>query len=293
MKLGVFSVSLPEYEPEEALKVLKELGYDTVEWRVTDPVPMDFLPKEIPFEFRYWGNNKATIPISTIEEQAASLKALSDQYGVEIASLTTYLKPNQLTEVESVLKAAASIGVKKIRVFQDNYPSKEAPTDYRTALSETKAFVSKMELMAKKYGVKILLELHHGTLLSSPSSAFNLLAGFDPAYIGVIVDPGNMVYEGYEDYAKMFELLGSYIGHIHVKNARLVEDGYDEYGSKKWKQCWAPLWEGQANLRELFRCMKKYGYDDTVSVEDFSNEEETYDKLKHNIEYIKKLAASV
>ena len=39
--------------------------------------------------------------------------------------------------------------------------------------------------------------------------------------------------------------------------------------------------------------MKKYGYDDTVSVEDFSNEQPTYEKLKANIEYIKKLAASV
>lgn len=33
MKYGVFSVSMPEYDPEETLKVLKELGYDGVEWR--------------------------------------------------------------------------------------------------------------------------------------------------------------------------------------------------------------------------------------------------------------------
>ena len=28
MKYGVFSVSMPEYNPEETLKILKELGYD-------------------------------------------------------------------------------------------------------------------------------------------------------------------------------------------------------------------------------------------------------------------------
>ncbi len=38
MKFGVFTVSMPDYEPLEALEVLANLGYDGVEWRVTpDP----------------------------------------------------------------------------------------------------------------------------------------------------------------------------------------------------------------------------------------------------------------
>ena len=40
------------------------------------------------------------------------------------------------------------------------------------------------------------------------------LEGFDPAHIGLIFDPGNMVNEGFEDYQKSFELLGDYIAHI-------------------------------------------------------------------------------
>ena len=46
MKYGVFSVSMPEYNPEETLKILKELGYDGVEWRVTN------MPKEKPENIR-------------------------------------------------------------------------------------------------------------------------------------------------------------------------------------------------------------------------------------------------
>ena len=33
MKTGVFTVSMPEYSPKEAVRILKELGYDGVEWR--------------------------------------------------------------------------------------------------------------------------------------------------------------------------------------------------------------------------------------------------------------------
>lgn len=57
------------------------------------------------------------------------------------------------------------------------------------------------------------------TLISSPSAAYRALEGFDPAHIGLIFDPGNMVNEGFEDYQKSFELLGDYIAHIHIKTA--------------------------------------------------------------------------
>lgn len=60
------------------------------------------------------------------------------------------------------------------------------------------------------------------TLISSPSAAYRALEGFDPAHIGLIFDPGNMVNEGFEDYQKSFELLGDYIAHIHIKNGILA-----------------------------------------------------------------------
>ena len=34
MKLAVYTCSLPEYSIEEAAALIKEMGYDAVEWRV-------------------------------------------------------------------------------------------------------------------------------------------------------------------------------------------------------------------------------------------------------------------
>ena len=102
-----------------------------------------------------------------------------------------------------------------------------------------------------------------------------------------------MVYEGFESYQKAFELLGVFIDHVHVKNAIRKEAGRDEYGSKIFVDTWAQLWDGSADLRELFRVLKKFGYDGTVSVEDFTNEQPTKEKLAADLEYIKKIAASV
>ena len=36
MKYSLFTVSVPEMTPEQALKKMKEYGYDGVDWRVTD-----------------------------------------------------------------------------------------------------------------------------------------------------------------------------------------------------------------------------------------------------------------
>lgn len=51
MKFGVFSVSMPEYGIEESVRLLKELGYDGVEWRVAEMPEKE--PENVPFALRY------------------------------------------------------------------------------------------------------------------------------------------------------------------------------------------------------------------------------------------------
>ena len=123
-------------------------------------------------------------------------------------------------------------------------------------------------------------------ILASASAAHRLLCGCRPEDMGVIYDPGNLVYEGYENYKKAFEMLGDYIAHIHIKNGMLKPEGTDENGVRQWKRSWTPLKEGSADLKKLFRVMKEMNYQGNISVEDFSNEESTYDKLRHNLEYL-------
>ena len=52
MKVGAFTVGLPDLTPEEAVWELKDAGYDGVEWRVTR-VPEEARGEE----FTFWGNN--------------------------------------------------------------------------------------------------------------------------------------------------------------------------------------------------------------------------------------------
>lgn len=288
MKYGVFTVSMPEYTIEETLNVLKELGYDGVEWRVQEV--SDQTVEDVPFESRYWVNNKSTININTIVEEADSIRELCRKKGIEILGLTTYLNPKDHEAIEAVLIAAKKMEAPHIRVFTPGY---DGSKNHEIIFEETRAHCEVLEKLAMKYEVKILFEIHMDNILASPSAAFRLLQGFDSKALGVIFDPGNMVYEGYEDYRKSFEILGDYIKHVHIKNGCMVEDGMDEFGGLKWKRQWVPLKKGMANLKHFFEVLKQMGYEGNISIEDFSNEQSTYDKLKDNLIYVKVLHESI
>lgn len=285
MKLAVFTVGTPEYDLEETVDVLKKAGYDGVEWRVKNPPPAE-KPEDYTFERRYWSYNKSTLDVDNIIEIAPQVKELCAKKGIEICSLTTYLGVTDLAQIENVMKAAVIMECKQIRV---NAPSFSKDQNYNELFASTQKHLSAVETLAKKYKVKVNLEIHMGNIIPSASAAYRLVSPFDSSYIGIIHDAGNMVHEGYEDYRLGLELLGDYLGHVHIKNACWKLRGTSEEGAENWGPVWAPLKKGYADLKRLISELKAAGYDGYLSVEDFSNEAETEDKLRDNYEYLKKL----
>ena len=293
MKLSVFTVSMPEYTIPEAVAQVKEMGYDAIEWRVDTIGKPDWLEgDEIPFEYRYWADNKATLDVNNIMEAALEAKRCCDEAGIQIASMSSSLTYQNMDLLTKVLEAASAIGCPCVRAGLFEYDPTTSDKTYPEAFEECKEETKALYPLLKKLGVKLLFELHHGTLNASPSSAYRMMDGLDPEYYGLIFDPGNMIFEGYENYLKSFQLLGPYLAHVHVKNGVLEYDGEDELGSAKWKETWTPLNKGMANLGFLIKALKQVGYTGSLSVEDFSNDCATSDKLRFNISYLKKLIAA-
>ncbi len=285
MKFGVFSVSMPEYDIEQTVKVLKELGYNGVEWRVNNPPPKE-KPEDYSYQRRYWSFNHSTLDINDIENEVVKAKKLCDEYGLDIISLTTYLKPHEAESVERALKAAAKVGCKNIRVFPPNYDETE---NYRTLFARTIEELKVLERLAAQYDVRINLEIHMGNIIPSASAAYRLASNFNARHIGIIYDPGNMVHEGFENYKLGLELLGEYLAYVHVKNAVWNLSEPLENGAQTWKASWTPFKKGCANLTKLITVLKGLGYDGYLSIEDFSNEEDTLSKLTDNIEFLKSI----
>ncbi len=291
MKLSVYTVSLPEYDIAESVQVVKEMGYDAIEWRVEDTDKVNPLlaklqqaPAEQQYAFRYWLDNHSTLNLKDIKNECLKAKELCDRAGIEIVNLA----PSRIEgeDLENTIAAAAAIGCKTIRGPMTSY---DANKPYWEQFEDYRAYLQECEPLLKKYGVKMLIETHHGMMICSASSALRTLEGFSPEYYGVIYDPGNMVYEGYECYDAAVQMLGKYLAHVHIKNAALTPGGEDEFGAIKYSQSWMPLKKGSANLGALIKALVKVGYDGTLSVEDFSNEKPTKEKLSENIAYLKQL----
>lgn len=286
MKYSLFTVSVPEMTLEEALKKMKEYGYDGVDWRVT-AIPTD--PEILKEKPSYWRNNYCTVDIDTVDEKAEELKALSDKYGMEVNALATYLNCSDSEEkIEKCMVAAKKMGCSRIRVNALQY-NKER--DYTELFAEAVAGFKKVEILAKKNGIKADFEMHMGTITPSASAARRLASHFDPQYIGVIYDTGNVIYEGFEEYKMAFEILGPYLDLVHIKNAKWVKKEVE--GKEKFVPDWAPFTDGYADFERCFKALKSVGYDGFVTFEDFSSAESSDEKLKTDISYIKGIVDSI
>lgn len=282
MKYSVFTVGVPEMTPEEALKKMKEYGYDGVDFRVTT-IPTD--PEILAEAPSYWRNNRCTYDIDRIDELAPEIKALCEKYGLEINALATYLECSDDPEkIAKCMKAAKIMGCSRIRVNCLKYDPEKG---YQKLYEEAVEGFGKVQELAKEYGVKADFEMHMGTITPSASAAYRLAKNFDPKYIGVIYDTGNTIYEGLEEYKMAFEILGEYLDLVHIKNAQWIKKEVD--GKEKYAPDWAPFADGYADFERIFKALKEVGYDSYVTFEDFSSAETSDEKLKNDLAYIKKI----
>ncbi|WP_284975784.1 sugar phosphate isomerase/epimerase [Arthrobacter sp. efr-133-TYG-104] len=289
MKFSVFTASTPEWTPQEAATELAAQGWDGIEWRVIDqndaPTP------------GFWAGNKATWPMTGLLDSVPEIARITSGAGLEYSGLGGYARCDNHDDVETVLAATAALGARQVRVnvlpLGNSTMGGQEPTglSYPELFDSTREHYEWVAQRAAHYGVKALIELHHGSVTASASSARRLLEGLDSRHVGVIHDLGNLLIEGWESPLPALELLGPYLAHIHVKNARWVRTGDpDEVGAAVWVNEWAPLAEGQGSVLDYFRALAAVGYDDWVTVEDFSTDVPLAERTAGNLTFLRRAA---
>lgn len=281
MKYSVFTVMAPDLTPKEIIPHLKEAGYDGVEWRFKE-TPAEKKEEKVSF----WGNNLCTLSPDITDEEINEILQLTKEHGIENAALTPYLSALDLKETERALEVAQKLGASSMRVGVPRYNRTE---NYHDLFEKGKRYLKEVEQMCKEYGVKGLVETHQNTIAPSAGLAYRLVQDFNPDHIGVLFDPGNMVIEGYEAHRMGMELLGSYLAHVHVKNASWKVIDKEEDGTQNWKAGWDALAKGIVDWRQFFEDLHSVGYDGYVGFEDFSGTYETTEALKKNLQLIKEI----
>lgn len=283
MKYAVFTVSTPSMTPEEVAPRLKEYGYDGIEWRVIDEKPN-------PPGMGFWHGNKSTVSFSELEANAPRIRQLAAENGLEMPALGTYVPASSLEDVETAMRGAVALGIKRLRINVARYDASEP---FMPLWKRDREHYKRVAELARKYSVQALIEIHHRSVCPSASAARMYVEGMDAQHVGVIHDVGNMVYEGFENYRMGLEMLGDYLAHVHVKNARWFPEKYREDKSLIWKCDAAPLHKGIADIRDLFEALQAVGYDGWITVEDFSTERPLDDRLKENLAFLKRVESEL
>ena len=280
MKHSIFTVVMPEFGVAEAAQRMKAWGYDGAEWRVTTvPSPMPAIPN-------YWSANKATVDFAKLPGSAQEAKKISGDAGLEIPALATYLSCTDLESVKKAMEAALIMGAPMLRV---SVPGYDAKTNYRTLFATAQDDYAKVEHLARANKVKACIEIHMGNICPSASAAYRFASVFDSKHVGVIFDPGNMVYEGMEAWQFGLELLGEYLAHVHVKNSGWRIMFGEPNGNLVWQPYMATLRAGIVNWADVIAALKAVKYNGWLSNEDFSSDQGTEPKLVDDLAYLKAL----
>lgn len=281
-KYAVFTVMCPECDLEQTASLAESLGFDGLEWRVTKKAPEPIT------EVSYWSANRSTVGIDDVAAELGRAKEIADAHGLAMPMLGTYMKCSDLDVVDAAMQAAAAVGCPKLRVGPPRY---DGSRPYQDLFEGAVGDFEKVAKLARKHKVQACIEMHMGNITPSAGLAHRLVSRFDPAEVGVIFDPGNMVVEGFENYQMALELLGPYLSHVHAKNCNWVKAG-EEAGVAKWEWKMAAVKQGQADWTAIVAALKKVGYDGWLSFEDFS-EGETGTKLSEALAYLKALEAAI
>ncbi|MCA5924329.1 sugar phosphate isomerase/epimerase family protein [Curtobacterium oceanosedimentum] len=285
MKFSVFTASTPDWTPQQAAETLAGQGWDGIEWRIVDDRTEDG-------SSGFWAGNRSTWQFTGIQDQVAEIARITDAAGLGYSGIGGYQPAADHEGVDTMLRVTSELGAGQVRVTMPMYRREQERTGetYPQVFDRTRVDLEWAAGRAAELGVKALVELHHMTITPSASAARRLVDGLDPAHVGVIHDLGNLVIEGQEDHLAAFELLGPYLAHAHVKNARWVDTGETRAdGSRIWQNEWAPLRDGQASVSEYLDALRQHGYDGWVTIEDFSTDLPLAERTADNLAYLRSL----
>jgi len=285
MKYSATTVFLPQLTMVQQAQLLSRLGYDGIELRVRRVSP----EQRAKAEPSAWGYHVNDVTPENFAAQAPEIRRVLADHGLALAGVASAAACTELDHIKLLVEGAVAAGAPFIRVGAASGFKADGSQDYWQVYGETVAGYARALQISRGSGVKIVLEIHGGTIHCSASLAHRIVSQFDPADVGVIYDPQNMVKDGFETTALAVQLLGPYIAHCHVGGHRpLPPTDRDAKGTVQWKWEGCRMAEGLYHFPTMIAQLRKAGYRYFISIEDF-RPGEAEEKLRDAITYLRSL----
>ena len=282
MKLCCTSVMLPRWTLDETFEKLAEYGYDGVELRCR------YNPDDPEAEPSFWGRHLSDVSPDNILEKADQIRAAAKRSGIRVAALASSVQFQQEDILEKLFRGAVAIDPDHPPMVRVGALRHDRTKPYWPQFLHARAGFADLIEVAREYGVKILYEIHVGSVAVSCSRTLELLRDLDPDHIGAIYDVPNMIRVGLEDSRMGMEILGPYLAHSHIGNGAPVPNGRDETGTVEWKWEFRSLGEGVADFPQIIQDFKDVGYRGYLSLEEFGPGDDD-EKVREEGAYLREL----
>ena len=287
MKLGVMNPVLNQYDFEDALKYLHELGVQAIEIGAGGyPGDVHLKPEDLICK----------------PENVKAYKELLAKYDIEIAAISCHgnpLHPQKEiadkfhNQFKNAILAAEELGVKTIIGFagcpgdceDSKYPNWVTcpwPEDFLKILDwqwneKVIPYWKDMAEYAKSHGIeKIAFEMHPGFVVYNPETLLKLRAAVGDI-IGANFDPSHLFWQGINPVSAIKALKGA-IYHFHAKDTKIDErntavngvldtKNYGEIIDRSWVFRTVGYGHGKEVWNDIISMLKTVGYDGVISIE--------------------------
>lgn len=272
MEIVVFPKRFQPLSAVELARTLRDIGFDGVDVMVREG---------------YW------VTEATIERSLPEFVKVLHDFGLSTTNATTDFLDATSPLVERGVACLAEHGIRQYRLRGFAYRGGGTFWEDFNAARRT---LSRFEKLGEKYGIRAFLQTHGGTLHASATTTAFLVEGFNPAFIGVHHDPGNMIcQEGYETWEKGFDALGKHLCMVGVKNAGTFHTPHEKDSRLRWKTAWTTLAEGQVDWREVLQILRQRHFDGPLCMHNFYEKQldELIVQTRRDLEFLRALLAEV
>ena len=288
MEMGVTAVMLPELDFGQQVELCQELGIKYYQYR----------PRVISSEQRdrpwgNWGNHRFDLtPERLVKEGAALTRRLRDA-GLEPWGSVPVCSVDMADDaIKLHLDGAAAAEAKCARCGPPSYPRE--PFDYEALLdSVVERYAHIIGHLAAPMGIKLILETHCGTMITSPGLAWNVVRHFPPDRIGVIFDIANFGREGEVSPVLAVSVLRDYIDCVHIGGNRRVIVDVDSLGCKRLAGQMCRMEEGDLYLPAWVKALHDASINPPLIIEDFTPNMTGTDRLRQSAAALRKMIAAL
>lgn len=200
------TMGAPGRDVFEVIKLFKQIGYDGIEVRVAADGQVDS---------EKLSNDEARKIFTAAKQESMAFSCLTSYYQNFVAAGE---REKVIKNLKRVIEIAAILQCPLVRVYGGVEPSSQPGIWFNDVWSRTVSGIQETAEYAARYGVRICIETHIGSLTMSVRDTVRLIEDVNMANVGMLFDYAWVELAGVEGGAEAVRKAGRHIFHVHVKD---------------------------------------------------------------------------